>query len=391
MTHMRNVTVEGLKRLAGIQERQKSTPTLAFGHEEKPTRKGAFKVSSKVLKLWKDEVGKDTPHLLLFNRVRDAIEAIPRNDLPKAWGKDNIPDTQDFIAGKPKLAFQTWMRNVKKVSPKMQKYIQAVAENVPLVYYGFMSRISGKDMADIIFKRHFETKSGHAGELKRKKKFDTKKALKKQLKKQGIEVKGVKESIDEVIKRAHPSGLTPKTLVHYLGQRTGSTISVAELAFSFDMTPQAITKMVTKMVKAGELRTVGKGRGRGRTQAYSLPVAKTESILVSADWKRLAGIESTRPGLNEKKKTYPEAKKEIMDYLAKEGWKVSGPLKVPHATLDKDFRLWFKPQAVYYSVGHPHKLGDARTVSYDFDIRKMDGPKFLTTIERMFKKEMNPF
>ena len=176
-----------------LQERQKSLPTMG-DPDEKKGRKGAFKVSSKILKLWKSEVGASGPDWLLFKQVRDRIAGIPRNDLPKIWGKSNIADAQDMISGRPKKAFQMWLRNVKKVDPKMQGYIQRVADNVPLVYYGFMVRVVGNEMADIIFKRYFETEAGHPGELKRKKKKDDSSAqLAKRVKKQGIKMQGIKE------------------------------------------------------------------------------------------------------------------------------------------------------------------------------------------------------
>jgi hypothetical protein len=76
--------------------------------------------------------------------------------------------------------------------------------------------------------------------------------------------------------------------------------------------------------------------------------------------------------LLEKAKTFPEARAEMLDGLAKKGWKVKGELKIPHATSpDGDVRLWFKTQAVYFSLGKGHDFKNARTLSYDLDIRKM--------------------
>jgi hypothetical protein len=152
-----------------LSERKKKAPTLAHSWDkEKPTRPGAFKVSSKFLRFWKDEMGTGGPSKLMFKKVQDRIAHIPRADLPKIWKLDNMADTQDLISGKPKKAFQMWLRNIGRIDPKMKGYISRVSENVPLVYYGYMARVVGNDMADIIFKRYFATESGHPGELKKK-------------------------------------------------------------------------------------------------------------------------------------------------------------------------------------------------------------------------------
>lgn len=84
-------------------------------------------------------------------------------------------------------------------------------------------------------------------------------------------------------------------------------------------------------------------------------------------------------------RTFLEARSEILRYLASQGWRVVGDLKVPHATSpDGGFRLWFKAQAVYFTEGNQHTLGGARTVSYDLDIRKLTPEQFLARIERSF-------
>lgn len=51
-------------------------------------------------------------------------------------------------------------------------------------------------------------------------------------------------------------------------------------------------------------------------------------------------------------KTFREAKDGLWNHLAQSGWSMSGRLKVPHATSpDRVVRLWFKPQAIWYSMG----------------------------------------
>ena len=71
--------------------------------------------------------------------------------------------------------------------------------------------------------------------------------------------------------------------------------------------------------------------------------------------------------------TYAAARQRVHRELGLRGWKTSPPtLKLPHATSpDGQVRLWFKPQAVYHTTGDRHEAGNARTVSYDFDIRGM--------------------
>ena len=91
------------------------------------------------------------------------------------------------------------------------------------------------------------------------------------------------------------------------------------------------------------------------------------------------------------KRTYSQAQADILDYLGKNKWVVKTGLKVPHATSPAgDLRLWFKPQAVWFTQisgkGDRHDFKNARTVSYDQDIRKQDGSSFVTWVGKMFPK-----
>lgn len=81
-------------------------------------------------------------------------------------------------------------------------------------------------------------------------------------------------------------------------------------------------------------------------------------------------------------KTFDQARREILDHLHGAGWSLSSlTLRTPHATSpDRSLRFWFKPQAVHYTEGPRHELGEARTVGYDFDIRKHDGNSFLAFV-----------
>ena len=76
-------------------------------------------------------------------------------------------------------------------------------------------------------------------------------------------------------------------------------------------------------------------------------------------------------------RTYAQAKQELLNDFERIGWSVKKVLKVPYATSpDGNVRFWFKPQSIYYSVvmdksvGN-HTLGNARTLSYDQDMRIM--------------------
>jgi hypothetical protein len=91
----------------------------------------------------------------------------------------------------------------------------------------------------------------------------------------------------------------------------------------------------------------------------------------------LAGVKSARPAL-EAKQTYPKARAELLDYLESKGWKVSRNLKVQQATSPNGkLKFWFKAQAVWYTYGNSHKAGNARTVSYDLDIRRLTPEQFV--------------
>lgn len=59
-------------------------------------------------------------------------------------------------------------------------------------------------------------------------------------------------------------------------------------------------------------------------------------------------------------KTFKQATADHLDTLAAMGWTVRRDLKVPHATDATGLRLWFKPQAVYFSRGTD--LGAARSI-----------------------------
>lgn len=103
------------------------------------------------------------------------------------------------------------------------------------------------------------------------------------------------------------------------------------------------------------------------------------------------------------KRTYPQARADLLNYLATTGWKVQPTLKIPHATSpDGEFRLWFKPQAIwftdlknkegFYGGGKArHDFHDARTLSYDLDIRALTPEQFVNWIGRQFPGHLVAF
>lgn len=85
-----------------------------------------------------------------------------------------------------------------------------------------------------------------------------------------------------------------------------------------------------------------------------------------------------------KRPTYDQAKTAIMQELARRGWKMSGPLKVSHATSpDGGYRLWFKAQSIYYTEGNSHSLNGAHSLTGGFvDIRDESPEQFVNWVER---------
>jgi hypothetical protein len=160
---------EGLARSLRreLSERGKVVPALAFPDEEPTTRKGAFKVSSKALSMFREAGILSRPSDAVFKKVLRVVDEIPRNELPKLFGVTSpgaaaIPDAQDVLARQPRRAFQMFLRNVQRVSPRLHKVLQQIGqENASLIFYAITERLSGEDMANIIFRRYFATQSDH--------------------------------------------------------------------------------------------------------------------------------------------------------------------------------------------------------------------------------------
>jgi hypothetical protein len=163
------------ERLGALMERQTGPAAMAMAGEDTPVRPGAFKVSSKILKMWekdapaawKDDQGKLDLSNMIFDNQRALLKAIPREDLPALVGADNIPDAQDVLANRPREAFKQMLCNVAKVAPKAARLMRAQPENMPIYWYLLMVRLSGRDMADLILQRYFSTAQAFAPAAKK--------------------------------------------------------------------------------------------------------------------------------------------------------------------------------------------------------------------------------
>lgn len=151
----------GCKPKSPLAERQKALPGLEFPGDA-PVRKGAFKLSSKSLRMFDKETDiEGNPSRLLFKTQQRVLNDIPRDELPRLFGKSNMSDAQDLLAHRPRKAFQMFMQRAKMVSPKLHRMLTMSPTNASLYFYGIILRVSGKDMADIILKRFFHTQSDH--------------------------------------------------------------------------------------------------------------------------------------------------------------------------------------------------------------------------------------
>jgi len=163
------IEMSSLRKREYLGERQKTRAGLDMGDLDKPTRPGAFKISSKTLKAFKKAGLMVNPEDYLFKSQRDIISKIPREKLATVWGADNMADAQDVIARSPKQAFRTWLKNVGKVEPRLAKGIRKFPELAPLWFYVVLTRVSGRAMADEILKQFFMTDASQSWRGKIKK------------------------------------------------------------------------------------------------------------------------------------------------------------------------------------------------------------------------------
>lgn len=158
--------------LAGELAEGGAQPTLALPNEDE-TKQGSFKISSKALSLLKKNLGDDwKPEQALFKVQRKVIDDLSAAELSELFGADSMDKAQDFIASGPRKAFTKWLAMTSRVSQKLAKLVRSAPENASLLFYLTLVRVSGRDMADTILKRYFETESDHVGAVKAKMKAE---------------------------------------------------------------------------------------------------------------------------------------------------------------------------------------------------------------------------
>jgi len=182
-----------------IVERQKAVGFPGWHDEGPPTRLGAFKLSTNALKHFK-EMGIENPEDSMFPSMRKVVHDIPRSDLPKIWGADNMADAQDVIARNPKLAFREWMKNIGKVSPKLARGIRKYPDQVPVWFYMTVVAVSGRDMADIILKQYLSAKPSQAwrGKMKKEDAMESNLRDRSYLTEGQMKLRRVKRSLDTI-------------------------------------------------------------------------------------------------------------------------------------------------------------------------------------------------
>lgn len=148
-------------RLVG--EARMAAAGLAFPDEEQ-ARRASFKISSNMVNMMVKAGHFKGPTDALFTKVKNLVSAVPRDRLPAMWGITDDPHldkTQDFIAMRPREAFKAWMRNVAKASPALAGRLRVAPDNASMLYLVAVTRVSGEDMAMVLFRRYFATKSDH--------------------------------------------------------------------------------------------------------------------------------------------------------------------------------------------------------------------------------------
>ena len=82
------------------------------------------------------------------------------------------------------------------------------------------------------------------------------------------------------------------------------------------------------------------------------------------------------------RRTFDQARAELFEHLAAQGWDVRATLKVPWAASPNGrVRLWFKAQSVHYTEGNAHSAGNAHSTG--LDIRDMTPAAFVAAVEHI--------
>jgi hypothetical protein len=112
------------------------------------------------------------PESTVFKRYHGDITGLSQQELLDLFDAERMDLAQDMIASKPKAAFNKWLARAAKVSPALGKLVRSRPDWSSILFYMTVMRISGRDMADIILKRYFETETDHIGAVKAKMKVE---------------------------------------------------------------------------------------------------------------------------------------------------------------------------------------------------------------------------
>jgi len=103
-----------------------------------------------------------------FKKIVLRINAIPMEQLHKAWGAKNAAEAKKDIKSKAKQSFKRWLLYSSKLSPKMRAIVTTYPGSAPIIYYVFMRRMLGRKEAFKLFKRFFKSdqdKYGYGDEV----------------------------------------------------------------------------------------------------------------------------------------------------------------------------------------------------------------------------------
>lgn len=115
-----------------------------------------LRMTPQELKFFRGSPDFEGPRDKEFKRVVKRVNDIPRNELHKAWGSKTPEAVTKNITSKAKLSFKVWLRNVKKLSPKMRVVLAKYPNSIPIIYYVFIRRMVGRKAAFKVFKRFFK-------------------------------------------------------------------------------------------------------------------------------------------------------------------------------------------------------------------------------------------
>lgn len=214
--------------------------------------------------------------------------------------------------------------------------------------------------------------------------LDQAKQLAKELKGKGFRVKlkkqgntlnrGSEQKVERYLGDFHRMAGVGPTLTEKAAGGERAMLDVLSSAFSTKVKPQDVRYIRYRKFKGDvEMEDVADRLG-GILTSVGKNEADSKALIAYLKKKGAKPMKEAleffgQPLQEAKRRTFKKAKEEIVDYVEKHGWKVKRHLKVPHATSPHgDVRLWFKPQAIYFSGGEGTSLNQARSIHGD--IRK---------------------